>query len=90
MEVLARLPLEPLLGRAAMLVGTSTEDLNSLGCSVGVPAFRHQAMQMSRFIPALLQLRLGCVLGIPQPTAALLVAAGGRSPFLGSRQEVRN
>ncbi|CAE6944453.1 unnamed protein product [Symbiodinium sp. CCMP2456] len=48
-EVLARLPLEPLLGRAAML---------------------------------------GCVLGIPQPAAALLVAAGGRAPFVGSRQEV--
>ena len=35
------------------------------------------------------QTRLGCVLGIPQPAAALLVAAGGRAPFVGSRQQVR-
>ncbi|CAK9085047.1 unnamed protein product, partial [Durusdinium trenchii] len=48
-EVLARLPLEPLLGRAALL---------------------------------------GCILGLPEHSAALLVAAGGRTPFLGSRSEL--
>jgi len=48
-EVLARLPLEPLLGRAALL---------------------------------------GCILGIPEKSAALLVAAGGRTPFLGTRQDL--
>ncbi|CAJ1434715.1 unnamed protein product [Effrenium voratum] len=48
-EVLARLPLEPLLGRAAML---------------------------------------GCILEVPEAGAALLVAAGGRSPFVGSRGEL--
>lgn len=48
-EVLARLPLEPLLGRAALL---------------------------------------GCILGIPEQSAALLVAAGGRTPFLGSRRDL--
>eukprot|EP00913_Durusdinium_trenchii_P006821 g6412.t1 len=47
--VLARLPLEPLLGRAALL---------------------------------------GCILGLPEHSAALLVAAGGRTPFLGSRSEL--
>eukprot|EP00931_Biecheleriopsis_adriatica_P057802 TRINITY_DN34311_c0_g1_i1.p1 TRINITY_DN34311_c0_g1~~TRINITY_DN34311_c0_g1_i1.p1 ORF type:complete len:1373 (-),score=333.98 TRINITY_DN34311_c0_g1_i1:126-4199(-) len=48
-EVLARLPLEPLLGRAAML---------------------------------------GCMLGVSEPTAALLVASGGRSPFTGNKNDV--
>ena len=48
-EVLARLPLEPLLGRAAML---------------------------------------GCILGVPEEAAAVLICAGGRTPFLGSRNEL--
>ncbi|CAE8717763.1 unnamed protein product, partial [Polarella glacialis] len=31
---------------------------------------------------------LGCMLGVPEPTAALLVAAGGRSPFVGKKEDV--